>query len=63
MSRLWTIQEVAKKLNVHTDTVRKLVWSRQVAYINLNPDGKYIVARFTKQQVQELLKKCEVKAG
>ncbi|MDI9413373.1 MAG: helix-turn-helix domain-containing protein [Bacillota bacterium] len=63
MEQLMKPKEVAKILNVSMTVMREMIWSGQISYINTNKGGKYTYARFTKQHVEDYLRKCEVKAG
>lgn len=63
MEQLMKPQEVAKILGVSMTVMREMIWSRQIEYMDINKGGQYIHARFTKQHVEDFLKKCEVKAG
>lgn len=60
---LLTIQDVARILNVSVPTIRRLVWAKEISYIDVNKGGKQIIARFTEEHIQEFLRRKEVKAG
>lgn len=60
---LLTIQDVARILNVSVPTIRRLVWAKEISYIDVNKGGKQIRARFTEEHIQEFLRRKEVKAG
>lgn len=63
MEELLTIKQAAPLLGISVDTLREKVWGGEIDYINLNPYGKQIHARFTQKHLKDFLKKCEVKAG
>ncbi len=64
MTERWlTVAEVARVLNVGKEAVRKLVYSGQIGYVNMNPGGQYIMARFTPQHLEEFKRRHEVEAG
>lgn len=60
---LLTIQDAARILNVSVPTIRRLVWAKEISYIDMNKGGKQIIARFTEEHIQEFLRRKEVKAG
>ena len=62
-ARLLTITEAAKRPNIGVTTLRRMVWANEISYIDLNPGGKQIICRFTEQNIQDFLRKHEVKAG
>lgn len=61
--QLRTVKQAAEYLNCSTDVIREMIWSGRIGYININPGGKYIHARFTQQHLEDFLKRNEVKAG
>ena len=63
MTERWlTVAEVANVLNVGKEMVRKLVYSGQIGYVDLNPGGRYIMARFTQRHINDFLRRHEVEA-
>ena len=63
MRELLTIKQVAKLLGVSVDTIRHLVWSNQINYIDLNRGGRYATVRFRPEHLEEFLREREVQAG
>ena len=63
MEELLTIKQAAPLLGISTDTLRELVWANRISYIDINQGGKQIHARFTRQYLEDFLRKREVKAG
>jgi len=61
--QLLTIKQAAARLNISTDTMRRLVWANEIGYIDINKGGKQIMARFTEDHIEEFLRSREVKAG
>ena len=61
--QLLTIKQAAARLNISTDTMRRLVWANEISYIDVNRGGKQIRARFTEEHIEEFLREREVKAG
>jgi len=59
---LLTIKQVAKLLGVSVDTIRHLVWSNQINYIDLNRGGRYTTVRFRPEHIEEFLRQREVRA-
>lgn len=62
MRELLTIKQVAKLLGVSVDTIRHLVWSNQINYIDLNRGGRYATVRFRPEHIEEFLREREVQA-
>jgi excisionase family DNA binding protein len=60
---LLTIKQAAKLLGVSVETVRRLVWARQINYIDLNRGGRYATVRFRPEHLEEFLREREVQAG
>lgn len=58
-----TVKQAAEILGVSVDVMREMVWSKRIGYIDLNKGGTNIRARFTKQHLEDFLKRNEVKAG
>ncbi len=56
---LLTVQEAADVLNISAQTLRRMVWAREISYINLG-NGPYIVARFRPEHIKEFLESREV---
>lgn len=63
MRELLTIKQAAKLLGVSVETVRRLVWSNQINYIDLNRGGRYATVRFRPEHIEEFLREREVQAG
>ncbi len=63
MEQLMTVKQAAKILGVSVDVMREMVWAKKIGYINLNKGGSNIQARFTKEHLEDFMRKCEVKAG
>ena len=61
--QLLTIRQAAARLNISTDTMRRLVWSNQINYIDLNRGGRYATVRFRPEHIEEFLREREVQAG
>jgi len=61
--QLLTIKQAAARLNISTDTMRRLVWSNQINYIDLNRGGRYTTVRFRPEHLEEFLREREVQAG
>ena len=61
--QLLTIRQAAARLNISTDTMRRLVWANEIGYIDINKGGKLIMARFTEGHIEEFLREREVRAG
>jgi len=59
---LLTIKQVAKLLGVSVDTVRHLVWSNRINFIDLNKGGRYMMVRFRPEHLEEFLREREVQA-
>jgi excisionase family DNA binding protein len=60
---LLTIAEAAKRLRISITLMRRLVWSNQIGYVDLNRGGTYIKARFTEEHLRDYMKRNEVKAS
>ena len=60
---LRTVKQAAEYLGISVDVMRKMIWANKISYINLNKGGSNIQARFTRQHLEDFLKKSEVKAG
>lgn len=60
---LFTVKEVAARLNISQELMRRLIWSNRIGYIDINQGGKLIMARFTEEHIQTFLREREVKAG
>lgn len=58
--QLLTIKQAAKLLGVSVETVRRLVWSNQINYIDLNRGGRYATVRFRPEHIEEFLREREV---
>jgi excisionase family DNA binding protein len=56
---LLTVQEAAEMLNVSAQTLRRMIWAREISYINIGT-GPYIVARFKPEHIEEFLESREV---
>ena len=56
-------KEVAEILGVSMTVLREMIWSGQIGYINVNKNGRYIYARFTRRHIEDFLTRNEVKAG
>lgn len=63
MQGLLTVKQAAEVIGVSVDTMRQLVYSGQISYVDINMGGTYIKARFTRQHLEDFMRKCEVKAG
>jgi len=63
MEKLFTVKEAARILGISVDTMRELIWSGRIGYININKHGRYIYARFTRRHLEEFMAKNEVRAG
>lgn len=63
MQGLLTVKQAAEVIGVSVDTMRRLVYSGQISYVDINMGGTYIKARFTKKHIEDFLKGNEVKAG
>ena len=61
-NQLLTIQQVAPRLNISEKKLRKMVWSNQIGYVDINPGGRQIHARFSEAHIREFLERNEVKA-
>lgn len=59
LEKLLTIQEAAAKLNISPATLRRMVWAREISYINVG-EGPYILARFRPKHIKEFLESREV---
>ena len=59
LEKLLTIQEAAAKLNISPATLRRMVWAREISYINIGT-GPYIMARFRPEHIEEFLESREV---
>ena len=57
---LLTVKQVAARLQISETLVRRMIWRRQVGYIDMNRGGQQIVARFTEQHIQDFLAEREV---
>lgn len=57
--KLLTIQEAADVLNISAETLRRMVWAREISYINIGT-GPYIMARFRPEHIEEFLESREV---
>lgn len=60
---LLTIAEAAERLNISIKAMRRLVWSGQIGYVDLNRGGKNIKAGFAEEHLRDYMKRNEVKAG
>jgi excisionase family DNA binding protein len=62
VTELLTIKEAARVLNTSVETVRRLVWSNQIGFIDLNKGGRNMRVRFEAKHIDEFLRNREVKA-
>jgi len=63
MRELLTIKQAAKLLGVSVETVRRLVWSGRISYVDLGRGGRYMMVRFRPEHIEEFLREREVQAG
>ena len=61
--QLLTVKQAAKLLGVSVETVRRLVWARQINYTDLNRGGRYATVRFRPEHLEEFLREREVQEG
>lgn len=60
--QLMTIKQAAHVLNTSVETMRRLVWSNQIGFIDLNKGGRNMRPRFRREHIDEFLRDREVKA-
>jgi len=60
--QLLTIKQAASLLNISIPTLRRMVWSKEIGYIDLNRGGRHMMARFTQRHIEEFLREREVQA-
>jgi excisionase family DNA binding protein len=63
MTKLLTIKEAAKLLNISETLMRRLVWANEIGYIDINKGGRHIMARFTTKHIEDFLREREVQPG
>lgn len=61
--KLFTVKEVAQRLNISKNLMHQLIWANEIPYVDINQGGKYIKARFTEEHIQAFLQEREIKAG
>jgi len=58
-----TVNELAKLLGVSRWTIYRLMRSGQIGYVNINPGGKHIYARFAPEHVEDFKRRHGCAAG